>query len=83
MRQHLRQRHLIKFGLRFLMPAGDNSDVTKRIEVGPREYPPQDNYQIDRGLFENELASRARGLGVDVLQGCRVQDVDFGSDDTP
>jgi flavin-dependent dehydrogenase len=80
MRNHLKQRHLIKAGLRFFMPAGDNSDFSKRIELGPREYPPQDNYQIDRGLFENELAGRARALGVDVLQGCRVQEVEFGSD---
>src|SRR6266511_1941552 len=36
MENHLKQRHLIKFGLRFYMPAGDNSDITKRIEVGPR-----------------------------------------------
>ena len=80
MRNHLKQRHLIKAGLRFFLPTEDNSDFTKRIELGPREYPPQDNYQIDRGLFENELAAQARALGVDVLQGCRVQEVDFGSD---
>ncbi len=78
MRTHLRQRQLLKFGLRFLLPAGDNSDVTKRIEVGPKAFPPQDTFQIDRGLFENELASRARQLGVDVLQGCRVQEVGLG-----
>ena len=81
MKNHLKQRHFVKFGLRFFMPAEDNSDIAKRIELGPNEYPPQDNYQIDRGLFENELAARARSLGVDVLQGCRVQDVDLGSDD--
>lgn len=80
MKDHLKARHFVKFGLRFFLPAGDNSDITQRFEVGPFQYPPQDNWQIDRGLFENELAARASSLGVDVLQGCRVQDVDFGSD---
>jgi len=80
METHLRERQLIKFGLRFWMPAKDgNADITKRTEFGPADFPPQDNWQIDRGLFENELAARARYLGVDVVQGCRVQDVDFGA----
>ena len=80
METHLNQRQLTKFGLRFWLPAGDNSDITKRIEFGPAEFPPQHNYQVDRGLLENELAVRARYLGADVLGGCRVQDVEFGSD---
>ena len=80
MKDHLRQRHLAKFGLRFFMTGEGNDDITEASRVLGPEYPPQDNFQIDRGLFENELATRARGLGVDVLQGCRVQDVDFGAD---
>src|SRR4051794_2343040 len=80
MGHHLKQRHFVKFGLRFFMPAGDNGDIAQRFEIGPFQYPPQDNWQIDRGVFENELAARASSLGVDVLQGCRVQDVDFGDD---
>ena len=81
MENHLKQRQLTKFGLRFFPPSEDNSDITQRVEYGPAQYPPQDNYQIDRGLFENELAARARQLGVDVLPGCRVGDVDLGSED--
>ena len=80
MEDHLKEEHLVKNGLRFFMPADGNEDITKRVEHGSARYPPHDNYQIDRGLFENELATRARGLGVDVLQGCRVQDVSFGAD---
>ena len=74
---HLKQRHLVKFGLRFFTPTDDNADISERIEFGPAQFPPQDNFQLDRGLFENELATRARGLGVDVLQGCRVGEVDL------
>jgi flavin-dependent dehydrogenase len=50
------------------------------VEFGPPRYPPIDNYQIDRGLYENTLAKRARSLGADVLQGCRVQDVTLASE---
>jgi flavin-dependent dehydrogenase len=63
------------------MPSKDgNKDIADRTEFGPSDFPPQDNYQIDRGLFENELAARAQYLGVEVMQGCRVQNVDFGAD---
>src|SRR3954471_20873141 len=75
MKDHLQNEHLIKCGLRFFLPADGNKDISKRVEIGMDRYPPHDNYQIDRGLFENELAARARALGVDVLQGCRVQEV--------
>jgi flavin-dependent dehydrogenase len=80
MEDHLKKDQLIKIGLRFFLTAGDNQDITKRIEQGAAGYPPHDNWQIDRGVFENELASRARGLGVDVLGGCRVTGVDIGDD---
>jgi flavin-dependent dehydrogenase len=48
--------------------------------MGPPAYPPHDNFQIDRGLFENKLAARARALGVEVAQGSRVGEVTFGDD---
>lgn len=77
LKDHLLERHLRKAGLRFFSPAGANEDITSRVESGPPLYPPHDTYQIDRGLFENELAARARALGVDVLQGSRVQEVEL------
>jgi len=80
MEEHLKNDQLIKNGLRFFLSTEDNRDISKRVEFGGDRYPPHDNYQIDRGLFENELASKARSLGVDVLQGCRVQEVNLGGD---
>src|SRR5947209_8077485 len=32
MRDHLEQQQMRKLGLRFFLPAGDNSDITKRVE---------------------------------------------------
>ena len=78
MKEHLEKEQLIKCGLRHFLPANGNTDITKRIEVGPRDFPEHDNYQVDRGLFENRLAQRARSLDIDLLQGCRVKDVAFG-----
>jgi len=81
MREHLQRRHLKKCGLRYFLPGEGNRDLTRRAELGVPFFPPHDNYQIDRGLFENELAARARALGVDVQQGARVGDVDLREGD--
>lgn len=76
---HLRGEQNIKCGLRFFPPSTDNSDITERIELGPPTYPrDHTTYQIDRGLFENRLARRARTLGVDVVVGARVKEVELG-----
>ena len=77
---HLEQKQLLKNGLRFLCPTEDNRDVTERAEFGPISFPDRDTYQLDRGLLENELALRARGVGVDLVQGARVQEVSLGDD---
>jgi flavin-dependent dehydrogenase len=84
LRDHLDADHLWKLGLRYYFPAGDNRDIARRVEWGPpapkREIPFRiKTYQIDRGLFENELAARCHALGVDLRDGCSVQDVELGS----
>ncbi|MFJ9153332.1 NAD(P)/FAD-dependent oxidoreductase [Streptomyces sp. NPDC102270] len=75
MKEHLDKFHLQKNGLRFFQPAGDNSDLTRRIELGSLDFPVHVNYQIDRGRFENELTRTAIDLGVDLRQGCDVSGV--------
>jgi flavin-dependent dehydrogenase len=77
MKEHLLEDQLRKCGLRYFLPANGNRDITKRLEMGPPAFPPHDNFQLDRGLFENELAAHARELGVDVAQGARVGEVDL------
>jgi flavin-dependent dehydrogenase len=79
LKEYLLAEHLRKCGLRFFLPAGDNGDITRRIENGPPRWPVHENYQIDRGRFENELMTRVRRLGVDVLQGARVSEVRLDS----
>ena len=79
MGDHLRSQHVIKAGLRFFFPAGDNSDFGKRVEYGtPVKASPVESYQIDRGVFENALVERAGELGIEVRRGARVEDVELG-----
>jgi flavin-dependent dehydrogenase len=83
MKDHLERDQIHKCGLRFFLPAGDNTDIAERVEVGPPLYPPVPSYQLDRGRFENEAARRNLEAGVDLFQGAFVDDVEVGSRDRP
>ena len=78
MRDHLEQCQIRKLGLRFFLPAGDNSDITKRVEFCTPGHLDAFTHQIDRGRFENELFRRARKVGADAYRGWRVQEVEIG-----
>ena len=77
---HIEAEQLPKMGVRFFFPAGDKSDIAVRAEYGPPFRPALPTYQLDRGRFENELADRARTAGVDLFDGCKVEDVDLDAD---
>jgi flavin-dependent dehydrogenase len=79
-KEHLQDRQLRKMGLRFFSPAEGNRDIARRVELGPfdNHVLPIPSYQIDRGRFENMLASRAGKEGVGILDGCRVTAVTLG-----
>ena len=66
LRQHILDQQLPKLGLRFFFPAGDNSRIEDRLELGGKRYAPCPSYQLDRGRFENFLADQ-----------CLQQDIDF------
>jgi flavin-dependent dehydrogenase len=80
MADHLEQYQLRKLGLRFFMPAGDNSDITKRVEFATPLDDEVWTHQIDRGTFENELYDRCNRHGADAFRACRVEEVELGSD---
>jgi flavin-dependent dehydrogenase len=73
--EHLETRHLRKTGLRFFYPADGNTDITKRVELGATIYLPTPTYQIDRGRLENHLSQEARRMGVDFIDGCKIDDL--------
>ena len=78
MRDHLEQAQLRKHGLRFLLPAGDNSDITKRVEFctpgAPRGLHAPDR---SRTLRERALPALPQA-GAEAFRGWRVQDVEIG-----
>jgi flavin-dependent dehydrogenase len=78
MRDHLEQDQLIKPGLRFYFSDGDNTRIERRAEIGHARTPKYRSYQLDRGRFENALATRARELGVEVLDGAKVGELTLG-----
>lgn len=80
LQEHLDEHHIHKCGLRFWFPAGDNRDLTERIERGPKKHPPVPSFQIDRGRFENFLWDRIVEVGVDLFGGCQVEEVELGED---
>jgi flavin-dependent dehydrogenase len=75
---HLRAGHLEKLGLRYFFPAGDNSDLGARFELGPAMFPPVPSFQLDRGRLENWLLETNRASGIEVLDRATVKDFEFG-----
>jgi flavin-dependent dehydrogenase len=83
LRDHLERAQLPKLGLRYFFPAGDNRDITRRVEVGGTQFPPIGAYQLDRGRLENYLADENRAAGVEVLDSCKVRGVGLAERSDP
>ena len=73
---HLRECHLPKFGFRFFHSDG-RDDIDGVQEIGVSRPLSVSSYQIDRGIFENYLVTRARDLGITVELGACVDGVDL------
>lgn len=78
MRDHMEQAQHPKSGLRYFFPASGNEDITARLEWGPVQFPHAEAFQLDRGLFENELMRRNVVAGIHAFDGCRVQAIEIG-----
>ncbi len=77
--QHLKDEHLPKLGQRFFWDNGSNIDISSRLELGCRDFPAADTYQIARGRFENFIVDKCNQDNIDVLEGTKVIDVQIGS----
>ena len=75
--QHLQDKHLRKFGLRFFFASG--CDVSQWAEAGSSRYLATPSYQIDRGVFENHLVDCCRAAGVTVRDSVRVAEFTQGA----
>jgi flavin-dependent dehydrogenase len=76
-------REIKKFGLRFFMSDGENRDIAKRLEIGPKNYLTMPSYQIDRGQFENGLAEKAEALGVEIKTQAKVTAIELARANAP
>lgn len=80
LKNQLEQTQLLKAGLRFYFPAGDNRDITRRVELGGAIMPPIRGHQLDRGRFENMLWVANQQQEIECWDGCSVRQVTL--DDT-
>ena len=79
---NLRERQLRKLGLRFF-PGGGRLPLQQRAELGATEEPRVVSYQIDRGMFEQDLRGLVQERGVTLVEGATVTDVSIGRAEAP
>lgn len=73
---YLYENHLPKNGLRFFFDEeGCNAPITEMSEIGSYGLPFHPSFQLDRSALERELRDGSAALGADVLEGCKVEDV--------
>ena len=77
---HLESGHLRKMSLRIFSSAGDNSDISRRPEIGLHKFSPLRTHHIDRGLIENHLADLVSNAGVEMLGEESVTSFEPGPD---
>ena len=76
------KKHVPKLGLRFFF--GDQQgDFGKRPEFGAIEFPEVPSYQIDRGIFENDMRELIAEDGAFLFEGYSVKDINLAEGDAP
>ncbi len=81
LKDYLDEHQLPKHGLRFFFSPEHKDEISKRVELGPRELLPVPSHQLDRGTFENELIRRCRELGAIIELGAKVTAADLQEGD--
>ena len=75
---HLEEQQIEKAGIRYFFSYEENQSVSRRMEVGLKNFPPVPGYQLDRGRLENYLYEQNVNNGVVFWDGCKVTDVNTG-----
>lgn len=79
LKDYLEEFELPKHGLRFFFTDHKKTELSNRVELGPRLKLPTPSHQLDRGTFENYLEKHTKELGTDFLLAARAKDVVFGN----
>lgn len=82
LREYMRERQLPKFGLRYFI-GGGTGPVEDRAEFGLSRFAPVPSYQLDRGIFEEDLRAMVEEAGVELLEGWSVAEVTLGEGEAP
>ena len=81
LKEHLESEQLTKFGLRFFLRGAEPiaNDLAQYCEIGVSQILPISTYQLDRGRFENFLATQCQNAGIKILDGNSIQRVQIES----
>ena len=77
LRPYLQERQLKKFGFRFYFSDG-RDDLDRVTELGASTLLPTPSYQLDRGVFENDLGRLVVERGCRFVDGAVVRQVTLG-----
>ena len=72
LKAHLNDAQLKKFGFRFFFSDG-RRDIDRVTELGASKVLPTPSYQLDRGIFENELAKLAIQKGIRFIDNAVIR----------
>ena len=82
LQDYFAKKHVPKLGLRFFF--GDaHGPFEERPEFGAIEFPEVPSYQIDRGIFENDVREMIVEDGAHLYEGFSVRDILLAEDDQP
>lgn len=76
---YMEKNHFLKNGLRFF-PGSSQLPLEDRPEIGPPCPPLLPAYQIDRGVFENDLRNMVQEAGVELLEGYSLREVKLSAE---
>ncbi len=79
LKPHLEQAQLKKFGFRFFFSDG-RRDVDNVTELGASKVLTTPSYQLDRGIFENQLATLAQERGIEFFDAAVIRSFEMAAD---
>jgi flavin-dependent dehydrogenase len=81
LKPYLDAAQLKKFGFRFFFSDG-RKDIDNVTELGASRVLATPSYQLDRGIFENQLAKVAQESGVQFMDGAVIRSFELGQKHT-